>query len=100
MLLNFDMTQAYDILQGGEMVVENTGNGNYNISIAFEGMSNYVTGSYTGQVPAYDGTQGVAPKKVAAKMAAPAKSVKNTKKNQQQLTLVPNYLKGVFEGIR
>lgn len=100
MLLNFDMTQAYDILQGGEMVVENTGNGNYNISIAFEGMSNYVTGSYTGEVPAYDGTQGVAPKKVAAKMAAPAKSVKNTKKNQQQLTLVPNYLKGVFEGIR
>lgn len=96
MLLNFDMTQAYDILQGGEMVVENQGDGNYSISIAFEGMSNYVTGSYTGEVPAYDGTQGVAPKKVAAKMAAPAKSAKSTKKHQQ-MTMVPNYFKGIFD---
>lgn len=75
LLLTYDMNNYYDLVLGGEMVVENKGNGNYSFDGVLTGERYEVSFQYDGPAVAEDYTaESVAPAKVAPKALAPLKS--------------------------
>ena len=75
LLLTYDMKNYYDLVLGGEMVVENKGDGNYSFDGVLTGERYEVSFQYDGPAVAEDYTaESVAPAKVAPKALAPLKS--------------------------